>query len=293
MQTAPQGDSDLQHKNITRFNNAQKAKIRILLLLRDIKAFFTAFLPAMLGASSAQIIAIIDSSLVTLLPDSEGGVSVLNFANRIFQLPLALFAIAISSALFPMVAKAIKVRDTQNALHALKAAFWFLLITLSICTIGGIMLRNEIIWLLFERGNFTHKDTIMVGYAFVGYMIGLIPFGLARIFSLWLYSHKKQAKAAKISVIALFIGVMLSAIFILSIYYFEIQSGIIWELRYCFMALFGSIGGFALLFFNIKEFGVYNFFVIISHTKYMLLLCGASFVTFVLIKLFQCFFSIK
>lgn len=270
----------------------KKAKYHILCLILDIKIFFKAFLPAMLGASTAQIIAIIDSSLITLLPNSDGGVSVLNFANRIFQLPLALFAIAISSALFPTIAKAIERKDEKMALQNLKSAFWFLLITLSVCTLGGIMLSNEIVWLLFERKNFTRTDTLQVAWAFIGYMAGLLPFGLTRIFSLWLYSKKQQAKAAKYSVIALGIGTLLSGILILSFRHFHVTDGVLWDLRYFLVAIAGSIGGFVLMLFNIKAFGIHNFLVIISHKKYTLYLLIALGVTFIVLQIFRHFFYI-
>ncbi|WP_199770212.1 murein biosynthesis integral membrane protein MurJ [Helicobacter bilis] len=269
-----------------------KAKHNILRLLADIKAFFKAFFPAMLGASTAQIIAIIDSSLITLLPNSDGGVSTLNFANRIFQLPLAIFAIAISSALFPTIAKAIERKDEKIALQNLKTAFWFLLITLSICTLGGIMLSNEIVWLLFERKNFVREDTLQVAWAFIGYMAGLLAFGLTRIFSLWLYAKKQQAKAAKYSVIALAVGTLLSGIFIFFMRYFSITDGILWELRYFIVALAGSIGGVVLFVFNIKAFGIHNFLAIISHKKYAFYLLLALGVTFSILQIFKQFFHI-
>lgn len=269
-----------------------KAKHNILRLFADIKAFFKAFFPAMLGASTAQIIAIIDSSLITLLPNSDGGVSTLNFANRIFQLPLAIFAIAISSALFPTIAKAIERKDEKIALENLKTAFWFLLITLSICTLGGIMLSNEIVWLLFERKNFVREDTLQVAWAFIGYMAGLLAFGLTRIFSLWLYAKKQQAKAAKYSVIALAVGTLLSGIFIFFMRYFNVTDGILWELRYFIVALAGSIGGVVLFVFNIKAFGIHNFLAIISHKKYTLYLLIALGVTFGILQVFKHFFHI-
>lgn len=269
-----------------------KAKHNVLHLLADIKAFFKAFFPAMLGASTAQIIAIIDSSLITLLPNSDGGVSTLNFANRIFQLPLAIFAIAISSALFPTIAKAIERKDEKIALQNLKTAFWFLLITLSVCTLGGIMLSNEIVWLLFERKNFVREDTLQVAWAFIGYMAGLLAFGLTRIFSLWLYAKKQQAKAAKYSVIALAVGTLLSGIFIFFMRYFSITDGILWELRYFIVALAGSIGGVVLFVFNIKAFGIHNFLAIISHKKYAFYLLLALGVTFSILQIFKQFFHI-
>ncbi len=269
-----------------------KAKYNILRLLIDIKVFFKAFFPAMIGASTAQIIAIIDSSLVTLLPHSDGGVSILNFANRIFQLPLAIFAIAISSALFPTIAKAIEQKNEVKAIQNLKNAFWFLLITLSVCTIGGIILKNEIVWLLFERNNFTREDTLQVALAFMGYMVGLLPFGLTRIFSLWLYSKKQQAKAAKFSVIALLIGTSLSALLILYFRYFNITSGFLWNLRYFLIAFAGSFGGIVLMFFNIREFGIHNFLDIIKYKKYSILLLVSILITFVILEFFKHFFHI-
>ena len=282
--------NNLDSKQNQRFYT--KAKHNVLRLIADIKAFFKAFFPAMLGASTAQIIAIIDSSLITLLPNSDGGVSTLNFANRIFQLPLAIFAIAISSALFPTIAKAIERKDEKIALQNLKTAFWFLLITLSICTLGGIMLSNEIVWLLFERKNFVREDTLQVAWAFIGYMAGLLAFGLTRIFSLWLYAKKQQAKAAKYSVIALAVGTLLSGIFIFFMRYFSITDGILWELRYFIVALAGSIGGVVLFVFNIKAFGIHNFLAIISHKKYAFYLLLALGVTFSILQIFKQFFHI-
>lgn len=282
--------NNLDSKQNQRFYT--KAKHNVLRLIADIKAFFKAFFPAMLGASTAQIIAIIDSSLITLLPNSDGGVSTLNFANRIFQLPLAIFAIAISSALFPTIAKAIERKDEKTALANLKTAFWFLLITLSICTLGGIMLSNEIVWLLFERKNFVREDTLQVAWAFIGYMAGLLAFGLTRIFSLWLYAKKQQAKAAKYSVIALAVGTLLSGIFIFFMRYFSITDGILWELRYFIVALAGSIGGVVLFVFNIKAFGIHNFLAIISHKKYAFYLLLALGVTFSILQIFKQFFHI-
>lgn len=248
-------------------------------LLNDIKDFFKNFFAAMLGASSAQIAAILDSSLVTLLSNSDGGVSILNYANRIFQLPLALFAIAISTVIFPTIAKYIRNEDDIKALKMMKNAFWFLLIMLSMSVLGGIMLSKEIVWLLFERYSFTRDDTVITSLTFIGYMIGLLPFGLAKILSLWLYSKKKQGIAAKISAISLLFGLLFSLI-------------LMWDLRYFGLALASSIGGFILFILNVKELGFKNFLYIIDSRKFFLLLIFALIFEFIAIYCFKLFFSI-
>jgi len=93
------------------------------------EGFYKTFFPAILGSSTANIAAFIDTMLASFLV--TGSISYLYYANRIFQLPLALFAIATSVALFPTIAKAIKNNDQAKALIYLRKAFWFLFILLS------------------------------------------------------------------------------------------------------------------------------------------------------------------
>lgn len=223
----------------------------------ELRAFFRQFLPAMLGSSTAQLASFIDTILASFL--ATGSISYLYYANRIFQLPLAIFAIAISTALFPMVAKAIKAGEQEKALSSMKRAFWFLLFMLMICSVGGIVLSDQIIWLLYEHGKFSRADTMECALVFAGYMLGLVPFGCARIFSLYLYSHNRQAQAAKISAISLLLGVVFSLIFM----QFWGAFG---------LALAGSLSGVALFVLSVRAFGVGQFWAIMQAKKQALLL---------------------
>lgn len=246
-------------------------KKKFNILKKEVFSFFAQFLPALLGSSTAQIASFIDTLLASFL--ISGSISYLYYANRIFQLPLALFAIATSTALFPMVAKMIKNNDEDRAIQMLKKAFWLLLFSLSICVVGGIVLKNEIIWLLFERGKFSRADTLVCSSVFMAYMIGLLPFGVSRIFSLWLYSYKMQAKAAKISAISLVCGVMCSLILMKPFGVFG-------------LALASSFAGFILFILTIFAFGTKKFYLVVNNKKLFILLiiilCVESFSLFFL-----------
>ena len=74
-----------------------------------------------------------------------GSISYLYYANRVFQLPLALFAIATSVALFPTIAKAIKNKDEQKALKYLQKAFFVLVALLGTATFIGIVFDSFIV----------------------------------------------------------------------------------------------------------------------------------------------------
>ena len=229
----------------------------------SVKSFGKQFFPAMIGSSSAQLASFIDTLLASFL--ASGAISYLYYANRIFQLPLAIFAIATSTALFPLVAKYLKEKQEQEALRELVRSFWLLCVLLGACVIGGILLQKEIIWLLFERGQFGREDTLQTAAVFSAYMIGLLPFGLSRIFSLWLYSQNKQALAAKITAFSLGVG----TIFSLVLMQFLGAVG---------LALAGSISGFFVFFLTLHYFGWKRFLQILNQPRWI-------FYTFVFLAL--------
>jgi len=218
--------------------------------------FKSKFFPAIWGNSTAQVSAFLDTWLASFLV--VGSISYLYYANRVFQLPLALFAIATSIALFPKVSRAIKNKDEVKAANQLARAFWFLLPVLSLSTLGGILLSEEIVWLLFERGAFTSGDRITTSGVLVMYMIGLLPFGLSKLFMLWIYAHEQQGRAAKIATFSLVANIILSLALIV-------------PLKAQGLALASTLSGFIYFFFALKAFGTRHFLAIIR-LKYLVYL---------------------
>ena len=202
--------------------------------------FYKSFFAATLGSSTAHISAFLDTWLASFLV--SGSISYLYYANRVFQLPLALFAIATSIALFPMIAKAIKNKDEKRALHLMKKSSLILFSLLFIATLIGIVFNQEIIWLLFERGSFSSSDTTNTAIVLVMYLIGLLPFGLAKIFSLWLYAKEQQFLAAKISMKSLVANIVFSLLLII-------------PYQAAGLAFASTLSGFILLYLTLKEFG--------------------------------------
>lgn len=235
------------------------------------KGFYKNFFHGVVGSSTAQLGAFIDTWFASFL--AFGSISYLYYANRIFQLPLALFAIALLTALFPKISKFIKVGNDEMALNLLSKSFHFLFALLLFSTIGGIMLSKELIWLLFERGAFTSQNTLEASKVLTMYMIGLLPFGLAKIFSLWLYAKMKQNIAAKITIQTLIINLISCLILIKPLG----ASG---------LALASSIGGCYLFYRNIKEFGFGSFLDIINYKKIALII-GICFIEILILWLFK------
>jgi len=206
--------------------------------------FYKNFFGATLGSSTAHISAFLDTWLASFLV--SGSISYLYYGNRIFQLPLALFAIATSIALFPMIAKAIKNKDENKALTLMKKSSMILLGLLSVATLIGIVFDDLIVWLLFERGAFDAQDTANTALILSMYLIGLIPYGVAKIFSLWLYAKEQQFLAAKISMYSLGWNIVFSLL-------------LIQPFGAAGLAFASTLSGFILFYLTIKAFGFDNF----------------------------------
>ena len=209
--------------------------------------FYKNFISATVGSSTTHISAFLDTWLASFL--MTGSISYLYYGNRVFQLPLALFAIATSVALFPMIARNIKNKDEDRALILMKKSSLILFGFLSISTFIGIFFNEFIISLLFERGAFTSTDTSNTALILSMYLIGLIPFGIGKIFSLWLYAKEQQFLAAKISVYSLGWNIVFSLI-------------LIQPYGAAGLAFASTLSGFILFFLTIKAFGFQKFITI-------------------------------
>ena len=232
------------------------------------KIFYKSFYHAIIGNSTAQMSAFLDTWLASFL--ASGSISYLYYGNRVFQLPLALFAIALSVGIFPKIAKMIKTGDDERARILMKDSFWFLTFWLTLSMIGGIILSDEIVKILFLRGSFSLVNAYHTSQVLSMYLIGLLPFGLSKIFSLWLYSKNQQNIAAKISLYSLVSNVVLSL-------------ALIKPLGVMGLALASSLSGFVLFVFTIRAFGVKQFLDIISFKKSILLLLIVIFEIIILL----------
>ena len=105
------------------------------------------------------------------------------------------------------------------------------------------------------------------------YLIGLLPFGLQKLFVLWLYAKQMQAKAAKIATYSL-------------LTYIIIALSLISPLGVSGLALASTTGGFVSFFLTLNVFGVKNFFDILRSKNFIYLIICAV-VTIILTLLFK------
>ncbi len=135
-------------------------------------------LPAFASFGVSQFAFVIDTVIASFLVG--GAVSYLYYGNRIFLLPMGLFAIGLGNALLVSLSKAFSEKDFNSFNHdvnmGLKLSFF-----ISIpATVGMLVLGKEIIDVLLLRGAFSSEDALFTYYALAGYSLGLTGYALTR-----------------------------------------------------------------------------------------------------------------
>ncbi len=195
--------------------NAKKSgyvlKLRKPKITRRMRKLYRLMVPGVVGAGAVQINMIIDMVLASLLP--VGSISLLYYADRLYQLPLGVIGIAIGTALLPMLSKSLR-EDNGSSKRLFGMAFESALAFALPSAVGLIVMAEPIISVLFERGEFLRIDTIKTSYALMAYSAGLPAYVLARVFSVAYFARENTRTPVKFAIISAVINIILALILV-------------------------------------------------------------------------------
>ena len=174
---------------------------------RDLHKLVKLMLPSVVGLAIFQINSIVDNKLASHLV--EGSISALQYAVRLFQLPLGLFVVSVGSVLLPKLAAHAAERDTEVFTQTLRQSTQFSLFILLPATAGLFALAKPIVQLLFEHGSFTPEDTALTVYALINYLPGLIGYGLAYLLTRAFYALQETRTPLIVGAVTVFLNVVL------------------------------------------------------------------------------------
>jgi len=159
------------------------------------------FSPVIIGMSVGPINLLVDYSFARSL--TEGAVSALWYATRIYQLPLGVFSISLATVLLPHLSGDVAIKKMQqvkdNIHKGLDQTIFFLVPS----AIGMIVFRKEMIGLFFKRGMFTGYSVEITAYPLMLYSIGLVFYGAAIIITRAFYAHQDTATPVKVGLISI------------------------------------------------------------------------------------------
>jgi putative peptidoglycan lipid II flippase len=135
------------------------------------------FIGALIATSVVPINSVVDKLIGSHLP--PGQVASLAYAFRIFILPFSLFAVPVYTVLFPTISRLYHQKDWGSIRSHIDSSMVLIFITLVPSTILLCLNGNEIFKILYERGAFVAKDTVLAQRALFGFGIGLLFYALS------------------------------------------------------------------------------------------------------------------
>ncbi|WP_156851498.1 murein biosynthesis integral membrane protein MurJ [Bartonella refiksaydamii] len=173
----------------------------------NVRKLLTLAFPAAITGGITQINLLINTNIAS---SQSGAVSSLMYADRLYQLPLGVIAIAIATVLLPELTRALRSKQHKET-HDLqnRSIELTLLLTLP-ASVAFLMLSTPIVSLLFERGQFTSVSTHHVAQLLELYGLGLPAFVLIKVFIPSFFAHEDTKTPMIVTGICVFINIGLA-----------------------------------------------------------------------------------
>ncbi|ADH85777.1 murein biosynthesis integral membrane protein MurJ [Desulfurivibrio alkaliphilus] len=149
--------------------------------LRDpgLRRILVLMMPAVIGLAPLQFNIVINTYFASSL--AEGTLSWLNYAFRLFWLPVGLFGVALSVATMPVVSRFAAQKDMPNLKNTYVSS-----LTMAFClsvpaSVGLIILAQPIVRVIFQHGRFDVAATVGTAEVLACYAVGLFAYAAVKI----------------------------------------------------------------------------------------------------------------
>jgi putative peptidoglycan lipid II flippase len=229
--------------------------------------------PIVFSAGIVQVHMLVDSQFASYL--SEGSVTSIYIADRVMELVLGSYAVAVSTAILPLLSRQAaegQIGEMKNTINFATRVILF--ITLP-ATVGLILLRREIIEVLFQHGGFNAASTELTAWALLFFAPGLSAVSMIKIAVPAFYALEDTRTPMRLAFFGLILNIVLNAI-------------LIGPLKNGGPALATSIAAFvnafALLYAFRKRYGLLGFRSVARSTvKFLIASTALGVVTYVMI----------
>ncbi len=172
-----------------------------------VKFFFKKLLPSIFSSGVTQINILVGTIIASFQP---GAVSYLYYADRVYQINLAIAGIAVGTVSLPILSKAFKSKNFLKVSNIQNRSIQLSLLLSIPASMGLIIASDEIINGLFGYGSFTTKDVELTSKALMLFGFGVIAFALVKILSNFFFARDNTKTPFYISSFIVFLNVVIS-----------------------------------------------------------------------------------
>ncbi|MDH4177052.1 MAG: murein biosynthesis integral membrane protein MurJ [Thermoleophilia bacterium] len=153
-----------------------------------VRRFFALMLPVTITLGLINVSAVIDTLFASRLIDPELAPAAIDKAFRLYMLPQGMFAVAVTTVLFPTLSRLSARRDMAAFGRTLDMGLRQVAFLLIPAATVSAVLAVPIVRLVYQRGEFTSSDTAVVAGALAAFSAGLVFNGWMLLFNRSFYS---------------------------------------------------------------------------------------------------------
>ncbi|GAA6135089.1 murein biosynthesis integral membrane protein MurJ [Oceaniserpentilla sp. 4NH20-0058] len=166
-----------------------------------VKRILTLMVPALFGVSVSQINLLLDVLLASFL--QSGSVSWLYYSDRLAQLPMGIFAIAIAVVILPSLSQKHAAQNQQQFSATLDWGIRMVLLIGVPSALALILLATPLMATIFYRGEITEFDVQKMSLSLMAYGAGLLAFMLIKVLAPGFYARQDTKTPVKIGIRAM------------------------------------------------------------------------------------------
>ncbi len=188
-------------------------RYRLLVHLRDpeVRKIWLLLLPRSIGLGVNQILIVAFTAIGSAL--GAGAIAIFQLANDVQTMPVVVFGTSVATAIFPSLTEAVSLNRREEFVRHFQKAFQAILFLMVPAAIGIILLRAQIVRVVFESGAFTKADTILTLRTLALFSISLVASGLLPLLSRGFYAYKDTRTPTLVAVVSALIGIALGYVF--------------------------------------------------------------------------------
>ena len=178
-----------------------------------VKRILVLMTPALFGVSVSQLNLLLDSMIATMLGD--GAVSWLFYSDRLVELPLGVFGVAIATVIMPGLSRLSAAQSGEKFSQMLDWAIRFVVLIALPATLALIILAEPILYTLFYHGEMKQSDILMSSYSLKAYALGLFAFMLIKVLVPGYFARQDMKSPVRIGIIAIFANILMKPLVVI------------------------------------------------------------------------------
>ena len=173
----------------------------------QIKFFFRKLLPSIFSSGVTQINILVGTIIASF---QASAVSYLYYADRVYQMNLAVAGIAVGTVMLPELSKHIKNNNSEQITNLQNRALELCLFLSIPAATALVLAPNQIITSLFGYGSFNQESVINTATALTFFAFGVPAFSILKIFSNFFFARNDTKTPFYLSVISVALNIIIS-----------------------------------------------------------------------------------